>query len=570
MVKFKIFIFLVIGLIGLINYSAYSHELVLAEKNISSPASEVESAVLTLNDVKDPYKKQYMRFFSTYALPADLQEDAAYSLSYVCHLLVGPPIDDFDNAGSYYPIAMKIDDEFVPIQRSKYSKTLYWIDIREFNWTEEVWEKLSNIDGYFVEPIVDHYSNSSLRLVAGNAIVRADWFIVHATDLTQESDQNIQTQIFYELLYARNKVPQNLDDWLKIWGVADINKSRTLGNEYGGLILNSGVSRHNRMLFGYRTELGWLYHTYDVKSQTGKRDYLDNFAANRGLPPKESDGGEGFAFNSLGMLTAYMIRDGNNKFVDFGDPTLVYHLQDVTGDPRVRTATSCLDCHSGGPIPPRNIVKEYVEKMSEIKVPKYSDKLRIERTFLSNKFEESVGDGQIHYERSLLKVNGLTPAENVKAYLNIVSWYKKPLDLNQVLVECGIERDDFFERLGKTDEIFGVDKVPTRLAFLITNNEKIPRDIWESPGRDGIPGTFQQTMISLYGITVVSETTVEVPLYYRANVSRCNIYHGSNVVHSANLNSRLEYLGQSSEDGKWLLIKYNNITGWVKKSEVIR
>jgi len=545
------------------------HEAVIkAEKNIS-PATEVEAAVLTLSDVSHD-RKPYIRFFSSYAVPERLQQDTAYALSYVCHLLIGPALSDIDNAGGYYPIAKKINGQFVPIQRSKYSNTLYWIDLREYNWTEEVWEKLSLTDGYFVEPIVEHFSNSALRLIAGNAIVRADWFIDHATDLTRQADNEITARIYTDLLYAKNKTPKNLQEWLQIWGVPSVEKSRILGNEAGALVLRSQVARHNREVFSYRTELGWLYHTYDVKIQTGKRDYLENFVANRGKPPAVDDGGEGFSFNSVGMLTAFMIRNGQNEFVEFGDPTLVYHLQDITGDPRVRTATSCMDCHSSGPIPPRNIVKEYLKEMADIKIYDYSDKLRVERAFLSDKFEDAVTDGQLYYARSLLKVNGLTPEENGKAYLNIISWYRQPLSLEQVLVECGIDEKEFFKRIQLTKEVFSNPKIPARLAVLLVNNELIPRDIWESPGRDGIPGTFQQTMIALYGITRVTDSVTEVPLTYTVVVSRCNIYHGTTIIQTAIEGETLEYLGKVSEDGRWLLVKYKNQTGWIKKEEAVK
>ena len=98
----------------------------------------------------------------------------------------------------------------------------------------------------------------------------------------------------------------------------------------------------------------------------------------------------------------------------------------------------------------------------------------------------------------MAKVNGLTPEENAATYLKIVAWYSKPVDIYQAAKECGIEPEKFVNSFNFTNEIFaGVDKIPGRIKLMLHPDRPIPvqRNIWESPGRDGIPGMFQQAMI---------------------------------------------------------------------------
>ena len=53
-------------------------------------------------------------------------------------------------------------------------------------------------------------------------------------------------------------------------------------------------------------------------------------------------------------------------------------------------------------------------------------------------------------------------------------------------------------------------KIPFRTGQLIINNKPIHRKAWESPGADGQPGIFQQSMIALHGLTRIVDTEQKI------------------------------------------------------------
>lgn len=477
------------------------------DDRLRTPQSEVEDAIVHLSTRVNKADLPYIRFFSTYAVKPQYRDDLILTLSFCMHSLVGISDDpDEGNAGGYYPLAKMDGREFKTYRRVPGSDTLWWIDLREYNWTPQAWETISLGDGYFSEPVVRHDRSGALRLMSGNAVLRADWFVSHVMSSTEQLDLDGENNFYNTLLYAmKKKAPENIEEFRQAWGL-DIKKARLIGNEYGSLVTKSeAVARHNRMIFGYRTELGYLYETYDVKNHHGKRDYLEGIILNKrpGGPPEVSDAGEAFATNMLG-LQVYALRDGAGNLVEFADPTLARHMSDVIGDARVNVARSCIDCHASGPIPAENTLQEIVNADTKLKFYQKRDSLRLKRTLLSKKFTDSVTENQEYFEKGLKKCNGLEPDENGKLFLNAIRNYRERVDLETAAYECGVTVEEFKNKIVKYNPKFG-----SRLKLLIQTGEPIPRDLWESPGKDGIPGAFQQAMILINGLTTVTTEKVE-------------------------------------------------------------
>lgn len=524
------------------------------EVKLKTPTTEVEDAILFLQDDSNGYSKEempYLRFFTTYAVPVELRDKTALTLSFILHSLVGTGAIDGGQAGSYHPIAkMGKDNKIEHLARVPGSTTLYFIDLRDFGFTEKAWEIVSSYDGYFVEPIVEHRTNGLLRLLAGNAVVRADWFIVHASDTMQQVDKDLSPTIYETLLYAASKTPKTIDEFRKEFAL-DINgKGVKAGNAGAAVVTESDtVARHNRILFGYRTEIGWYYQSYDVKNMVGLRDYIEAFPRFKGKPPTTFDGGEAFATNNL-YMQIYALYNEQEKLVNDGAAQLVRHMNDVLGDVRVRVAHSCFDCHAAGPIPSENVVTDFIKGSTSLYVPDKVDKRRIERTYLDGRFEESIRENQSLFANSLLKVNGLTPEENAKNYLEVVSWYNKPVDLTQASYECGVINEIFIDKM--KDGLHNRGRVPGRVGRMIEFGKDIPRQTWESQGADGIPGAFQQCMIVIHGLTKITNEVI-----YRVTVvKKAPLYVGKNIEEYAEVGEILEISG--------VPVKNNDGTTWIE------
>ena len=492
--------------IVLVLISSLSSTLYAQNRGVKTISTEVADAALYLQEKVAPENRPYIRFFTTYAVPEELQEDTLLQLSFICHSLMGVASDETGNSGAYYPVA-----KFVWVDKEKrtykierlgaVTPTLHAIDLRYYNWTPQAWENVSKLDGYTVAPVIPDELYGYIRLLAGNAVVRADWFIDAATNTTKQADLGIKNTIYRELLYASNKVPTNVQEFQKIWGPANEEEAIAKGNNFLTLTVNSNiVARHNRVLSGFRSDYGWSFRTYDVLSQTGKRDYFTNFFESKGKPPKIFDAGELIAANSVQMQVYDLIND-KEQIINDANAGVARHTGDVLGDARVRVANSCVDCHAAGPIPSENAIKEFVKSKGQLNTYEYADKLRIERAYLSDKFEDFVLDSQSQFARALLKVNGLTPEENVKSYLKVITWYNKPLDISQVVLETGLSEKEIEEKAGGKDLLMHQRRyVPPRLSLLLVNKNPIPREVWEV-SRDGIPSAFQATVLMIRGLT---------------------------------------------------------------------
>jgi hypothetical protein len=495
----------ILFILALIFSPAYAQTLKIVNGPIQTTSIDQEALIaIEFLEQINPEDRQNIKFLTTYATPPELRQKCVLTLSFVCHSLAG--IDKTgQSVSSYYPLAKVVNGMFVPIRLVPKSKTLWWIDVREFNWTPEAWEEVSKADGYFAEPCINPDIAYKLRSLSGNAMLRADWFIWHGTTINAQKDQKIDIDIYNTLLYAKNVKPKNAEEFKTIWGLDKV-RARSFGNEYGTVSLTSrAVARHNRVLMGYRTELGWLYETYDVSGEFGDRNYLESIYKFNGEPPDVSDAGEIIASNAL-QMQVYALRNGAGDLVDFADPTVARHMTDVTGDTRVRTASSCMDCHANGPIAAENALLEYADFLN-LHIPDKLNGQKINQSFMVNRFEDSVVDNQELFNRAMKKVNGLTADENQANFLDMLRWYNEDIDLKQAAFECGIDVEKFIER-ANSNNVYPVPSMAGRLMLLLhpTKPIKIPRNMWENPGFDGIPGMFQQAMVMVKGLTAIETT----------------------------------------------------------------
>lgn len=537
-------------------------------EKLKTPTTEVVDAILFLDDNVVPEDQPYIRFFTTYAVPTeDMRKDVEHALSFTLHSLIGAAsTTSFSNSGGYYPVS-----EF----RVPGSQTLYWIDIRNFNWTPQTMEVISQEDAYFVEPLVEHEKSSLLRLMSGNSVLRADWFVYAATNTQLQRDAKIPFSIYETLLYANTKRPTVLEDFRLRWGF-ERTKAKAFGATFNALVTRSkNVAFHNRILEGAPSYLGWYYETYDVLHQRGNRDYVENFPTIITTGVAIRDAGEAFTSNSL-QLQVYALfgsnkegtlPNGQETIVTVADAGAARHMTDVLGDARVIVARSCFDCHAGGPLMPENTIREF---LGTIKLPKKQDALAVDRQYLSGRFEDSVDDFQKMFARAIKKVNGLTPSENHKAFLRTIMWYHQDIDLNQAAWECGITVDKFIEAMRSSDKLSG------RLSLLLnTPSHSIPRETWGSPGADGIPGIFQQAMIQIHGLTQVEEINDKViTRFQKVVIAKRNgvlIRSGTKTLARLDAGQKVKFIGYyDSKPGatKYVQVEHNGVVGYIKTDDI--
>lgn len=445
----------------LIAVCALSALLVADEVRVAaapSPQSEMAAAETHLYSKVPAEDVNYIRYFTTYAIPEKVKiGDAEVAMRQQAELALSFVVNSCASAQSEGYIERP--------HRVPGSDTLWYIDVRDYGWKTDDLDVVFKIQPYFLYPVVESKNNVILY--------RADWFIVNAMDLTKQDDRGLKDFVYYILQYGKGNEPKNADDFRRTW-LVDIKTIRAQKLETGSVVDKgeSGVSQHTRQLRRGRTVAGYYWETRDVKShdldpdRLKSRDYIEDIFAN------QVDAGEYIASHKNGLQVYLLTAGTNQKFaeVKFADHTLVVDRQD-NKDPRVRTPKSCVVCHMNGIIPYTNAIRDLFRLGGNLKFKNKDLAREVKAFYLKYDGSEVEEDNRI-FERAVKQCNGLTPEANMRAFLDVYEWYwTEKLTLAQAAVECGVEVETLRKALSKA--------TTGRLVYLY-HGKGIHREIWDS------------------------------------------------------------------------------------------
>jgi hypothetical protein len=425
---------------------------------------------------------------------------------------------------------------------SNTNNRLFWIDLRWLCWTPESFEKISLEDFYYREPLIPSESKALdfVRKRIGNGVIRGDWFTFYVGDTSQflkVNENKADNAFYYTLLYSTNPtevevekkvikdykyesvnavwpggpdangiyypkgtpysywqkspiyttkkvkekrsggVPKNEDEFLQFWGIDNQRKSLQFQSESGGVVDegDSAVSWQNRIYVRRQALTGEFYRTYDVFVTAGDQDFLESLP----VPPKKANAGE-LIFQSVKGAQYYLLVDGKNNRIEFGDPRIVH--DQVSGKPFVLvTWKSCVQCHIDGIIAPKNEVPLMIKNGLDLRAKDPYQAQQI-KSFYLRQLTKKIKASQEAYKDFILAVNGLTTEENALQYKQHRSWYAGPVTLSQAAREVGATPDEFSDAVSIGTK--------GRLGRLIMDGKAIPRTVWER-------GLFQEAFLLL-------------------------------------------------------------------------
>jgi hypothetical protein len=430
---------------------------------------------------------------------------------------------------------------------------IFYADIRDYGWTEEAWDKISQNDPYYREPWIvygppEHHYHYKLH---ANYIVRADWFIAHLMDATKQFDVD-REPLYYQLLYAGNKTPTTIEEFRAFWGFGvDAEKEAKKFQLLEGTNVNhkeSGVARHNRQLARIRTNRGYYHETSDVKNNQKERNYIENLEP-QVIARKVRDAGEAIASNPVG-LQVYFLTDGKGKRVEFGDPTVVVDWIDKQ-DARVRTARSCIICHSEGLNPVIPAFRKMLERDNvELRTYNKEYKEEIENFYLSE-LGVLIKEDNEFYARVMLKINGLTPDMNSFLFKRIMERYEESVSLERAAEECGLTVTDFVTKCTPTASGMLGDLLGTGKRKI---SQPVPRESWD----DFEGGVFSQAMILSYNIRPATKDNKKVQLTKLRVIYKTQLRLGTDVLAEVPAGVAFEVIKE--KDG-WFFVNYKKADG---------
>lgn len=230
----------------------------------------------------------------------------------------------------------------VPIDAAK---TILRIDLRDFEWDEEVWDTILRANPYGMSYATPTAQSCYALTKCAQPYVRADWF-VHAAS---------RPPLYHDVL----RLPQSDVELEK---KLDVDVAKNIRNEriWRAGFNESGVSRNNRLIERHRSPYGAYWKSYDFAGNVGRQNLFQYpLGPGAGQDCFQHDGGE-IIFNLPNGLQAYLLVDGHGKRIDKGPTSIVSDPKQ--GDRAVVNGVSCMSCHAQGMIRKDDQVRPHVEK----------------------------------------------------------------------------------------------------------------------------------------------------------------------------------------------------------------
>lgn len=216
-------------------------------------------------------------------------------------------------------------------------QTVYRIDLRDYKWTERLWDRIAVQDPYTPDAV-----SKPPR------VLRADWFIATASSAS----------FYYELLQLPG-ADRALERLLQVDAPAGIEE----GSARRAGFTDSGVSRNNRVIERHDAGFGAYWRSYDFSTSTDRQNLLDHPL---GPPPANNSfvhaGGE-MIFHLPNGLIAFLVTDGIGRRIERAPVEIV--SDPGRAEKIVEAGISCFNCHAKGFIPKADMVRAHVLKNAQ-------------------------------------------------------------------------------------------------------------------------------------------------------------------------------------------------------------
>ncbi|HEY5311821.1 MAG TPA: c-type cytochrome domain-containing protein, partial [Pirellulales bacterium] len=273
--------------------------------------------------------RRFTRYFTlTHLYNAGLSEDELQSYRHALSKLVNSL-----SWGSRIVVPQSVDPE----------KTIFRIDLRDYQWHEKIWEAVLAVNPYGVSRDSDDARGCQEATHCGQPYVRGDWFVAAAS----------RPPLYHEVLQLPGS-EQALEKMLRVDTLENVRQEKTARAGFN----SSGVSRNNRLI--ERHEAGGVVYwkSYDFAGNVGRRNlFAHPLGPGDGADTFHQDGGE-IIFSLPNGLQAYVLVDAVGKRIDKGPTAIV-------SDPRrpdraVENGISCMSCHARGMVEKYDQVRDHV------------------------------------------------------------------------------------------------------------------------------------------------------------------------------------------------------------------
>jgi len=327
------------------------------------------------------------------------------------------------------------------------ARTIFRLDLRDYNWTTSTWDILLSNYPYGVR------SSASIptEQLSGSRVpyIRADWFVANAS----------VPPLYHEILRLP-KTAVELELQLGIDVQRDFQEEKNMAR--AGL-RSSGVSANNRVLERHVSPNGAYWKSFDFRNNLDDQNIFKN-------PLQLTPAGGEIIFNLPNGLQGYLLIDAFGRRIDAA-PIAIVADRNNPDDPVIHNGRSCMSCHYAGVQPFKDDVRPVVQESAFASF----DKEKALAIYLTQSSLDRLAEKDQQRFAQAVEQLGATAKIAQDEPINALSRrFNAEIGLRQAAAEAGLDTAEFQNLLAGRPRLLGLG-----YGQLLVPNGGIKRDAWD-------------------------------------------------------------------------------------------
>lgn len=378
--------------------------------------------------------RQYLRYFSIAHLYNSRAPEAE--------------LEDYRGAISKLINSLSRHPEVTPPVAIDPSRTMFRIDLRDYDWTATTWNFLAGAYPYGVRTSdVD-----SIIRISGSPVpyLRGDWFVANAS----------APPLYYDILTLPGTV-QELEKKLGIEARRNLAEEK---NVVRAGLRASGVSQNNRILERHVSQHGAYWKSFDFRNNLDDQNIFRD-------PLRFNPAGSEIIFNLPNGLQAYYLADaGGNRLNNA--PVDIVADRNNPDDPIIHAGRSCMSCHFAGVRPVKDDVRPVASSLYVSDA--YRDKV-LALYQPQEMLDQLIEKDARRFRAALEKTGARVPlGANTESISALSRKFNRELSVREAAAEAGLETDEFQSRLNGSSRLASLG-----FGQLLVAGGGIKRDAWD-------------------------------------------------------------------------------------------